>query len=80
MDYFGDMTNERLVRKGVALMKKCNTRPDMRKRKRRVGCYRKQDADDADEEDQKSTDQQVTDYAEAGSQFTPVNVRGPYSP
>jgi len=79
MGFFADMTNEKLVRKGVALMKRCNMRSDMRKRKRRVGCYRKQDSDDADEEDTKSSDQLMTDCAGAGSQFTSVNVRGPHS-
>jgi len=74
MECFGDMTKDQLVKKGVALMKKCNQRQDMRKRKRRVGGYRKQD-DEGDEEDQKSTEQMGTDCAGAGSQFPAVNVR-----
>ncbi|KAF8426240.1 hypothetical protein EV426DRAFT_20409 [Tirmania nivea] len=76
MEYFADMTNERLVRKGVNLMKKCNARMDMRKRKRRVGCYRKTDSDDADDhdEDPKGAEQLVADCARAGSQFTSVNA------
>ena len=80
MDFFADMTNEELVKRGVKLMKECNMRVDMKKRKRRIGCYRKPDADDADEEDPKGTGQMVTACAGAGSQFTAVNVRGPHSP
>ncbi|RPB24710.1 hypothetical protein L211DRAFT_143785 [Terfezia boudieri ATCC MYA-4762] len=74
MECFGDMTNERMVKRGVTLMKKCNMRQDMRKRKRRVGYYRKQDSDDADDEDPKSTEQLVTDCVGTGSQFTAVNA------
>lgn len=77
MACFADMTNEKRVLQGVDLMKKCNLRADMRKRKRRVGAFRPRDMEDGEDEEPRDS---RTSYVEdrlngTGAQFTSINVR-----